>query len=69
MKKIIAILLLIASLSLMFACNDEEETPDTPPVDGEQQEPGPENNWGDFDGDGTTDSIQGPGWGPIAPVT
>ena len=67
MKKIIAILLLAASLSLMFACNEDEE-PNTPPIEGEQI-PGPENNWGDFDGDGTTDSLQGPGMGPIAPIT
>lgn len=53
MKKLIAILLILVSFSFLFSCN-EEETPE----ENVEQVPGPENNWGDFDGNGTTDSLE-----------
>ena len=65
MKKFFAIFLMVAALAFMFSCGEEEQQPENNGENGSQV-PGPENNYGDFDGNGTTDSLD-QGF-PIVPV-
>ena len=52
MKKILAVFLLVFAMLFVASCGSENNENETP------ENEGGENNYGDYDGNGTTDSIE-----------